>query len=626
MRAARRQSRVRVVNAFDYSAAFERLEERIVLSTIVWDGGPTGEGADWNDPVNWAGDVLPGPADDAVLGSTGSDPVISLTAATSVNSVTSDRELSISAMLTIADSSTFNEPVSLSSTLTGDGDATFNDSLDWESGTMSGTGVASVSEGVTMTFDTGLVRSLARDFELAGTFEFEDGQMNVNDSTFTILATGVMNVSDSSFVFVAAGGSPQVVNDGVVNKLTASASTFTNNASIEFVNNGTVDVQAGALTVNATDHNGDLDVAAGATLTLANTFDYDAASSLTTTGDVNFNGGTHDIPTGVFVPSGVVSFLSGTVTIPDTITPSGVVTISGTAIFNANQTFADVVLTGTMGGTGDFLFTNTLEWNSGTMSGTGVATVSEGVTMTFDTGLVRSLARDFELAGTFEFENGQMNVNDSTFTVLATGVMNVSDSSFVFVAAGGSPQVVNNGTMNKITSSTTSLTNNANIAFVNNGVFDIQEGLVSVGDFTQTAAGNLIVRFSSDSDPVPLAASGDVSLDGAVDVRLIDGYVQAKGDSNDIVTGSSLTGAFASTSFAGMAPPGDKYLVGYTANSARLLTTDLADVNNDLELNILDFVAFQALFVAGDLEADVNGDGVLNILDFITFQVLFNDG
>ena len=51
-----------------------------------------------------------------------------------------------------------------------------------------------------------------------------------------------------------------------------------------------------------------------------------------------------------------------------------------------------------------------------------------------------------------------------------------------------------------------------------------------------------------------------------------------------------------------------------------------ADVNGDGELNILDFVAFQELFVAGDPGADCDANGALNILDFVCFQGVFNAG
>jgi hypothetical protein len=52
-----------------------------------------------------------------------------------------------------------------------------------------------------------------------------------------------------------------------------------------------------------------------------------------------------------------------------------------------------------------------------------------------------------------------------------------------------------------------------------------------------------------------------------------------------------------------------------------------ADVNNDATLNILDFIAFQQLFLAADPNADCDHDGRLaNPADFICFQQLFNQG
>ena len=51
-----------------------------------------------------------------------------------------------------------------------------------------------------------------------------------------------------------------------------------------------------------------------------------------------------------------------------------------------------------------------------------------------------------------------------------------------------------------------------------------------------------------------------------------------------------------------------------------------ADFNNDGQANILDFVAFQNAFVAGDFKADCNGCGCLNILQFLCFQQTFEVG
>jgi len=45
-----------------------------------------------------------------------------------------------------------------------------------------------------------------------------------------------------------------------------------------------------------------------------------------------------------------------------------------------------------------------------------------------------------------------------------------------------------------------------------------------------------------------------------------------------------------------------------------------ADFNGDGALNVLDFIAFQGAFAAGDAEADCDGDGELTIADFVCFQ------
>src|SRR5215831_15204648 len=71
----------------------EQLEDRQLLTTIVWDGGPGGTGTDFNTAANWVGDVLPGASDDAVINTAG--PTITLGAARAVQTVTSSRALQI---------------------------------------------------------------------------------------------------------------------------------------------------------------------------------------------------------------------------------------------------------------------------------------------------------------------------------------------------------------------------------------------------------------------------------------------------------------------------------------------------------------------------------------------------
>ncbi|MBX3401771.1 MAG: hypothetical protein KF699_00005, partial [Phycisphaeraceae bacterium] len=95
-------------------AMLELLEQRLHLAVIMWDGGPTGTGTNFHDPVNWVGDVLPGSEDDAVI-DIAAGPTITITANITLNSLTSDRALTQSGgTLTLNEASAFNAQYTLS--------------------------------------------------------------------------------------------------------------------------------------------------------------------------------------------------------------------------------------------------------------------------------------------------------------------------------------------------------------------------------------------------------------------------------------------------------------------------------------------------------------------------------
>jgi hypothetical protein len=72
---------------------------------------------------------------------------------------------------------------------------------------------------------------------------------------------------------------------------------------------------------------------------------------------------------------------------------------------------------------------------------------------------------------------------------------------------------------------------------------------------------------------------------------------------------------------------GNKYDAGIMIFRNRLCPPCPADLNADGDLNILDFITFQQLFLAADPAADCDGDGELeNPLDFVCFQQAFVGG
>lgn len=91
-------------------ALLERLEDRRVLATILWDGSTDGDGdgINWHDPANWEGNVRPGPGDDVIVGAEFADSTIKVSSIVSdtVNSIDSDAEfLFDSGRITVANDS-----------------------------------------------------------------------------------------------------------------------------------------------------------------------------------------------------------------------------------------------------------------------------------------------------------------------------------------------------------------------------------------------------------------------------------------------------------------------------------------------------------------------------------------
>src|SRR5687768_12882936 len=72
----------------------EQLERRVLLAAVSRDG-EAGTG-NWHDPLNWSGDVVPGPADDVTI-SVAANPTVRITSGTqSIKSLRSDEALVLS--------------------------------------------------------------------------------------------------------------------------------------------------------------------------------------------------------------------------------------------------------------------------------------------------------------------------------------------------------------------------------------------------------------------------------------------------------------------------------------------------------------------------------------------------
>jgi len=173
---------------------------------------------------------------------------------------------------------------------------------------------------------------------------------------------------------------------------------------------------------------------------------------------------------------------------------------------------------------------------------------------------------------------------------------------------------------------------------------DLQaERLAIVGDLAYVAgfAGLSILDVSDPTTPIHLGII-KIGSNRATDV-VIDGeiaYFSSEGGPDSglwvadvsVPTAPNLLAHYPTPSFArGVAfRDGLVYVAGHGAGLFVIDPADCldcpADLNGDGDLDLLDFVAYQQAFTAGEPFADCNADGVLDVFDFVCFQKLFGSG
>jgi fibronectin-binding autotransporter adhesin len=529
----------------------EHLESRQLLATLSWDGGPSGTGTDWADPMNWVGDVVPGPSDDALIGAF-AGPAIQINGAATVRSVTSSKSLSIAGSLTVSDASLFSAPVLLSGTLAGTGDCTFSSVLTWTGGVMAGptTTGGPVGRVIINTSGTlaiaGTTHDLNRTLENNGTATWTAGAIRMAGGTFN---------NNSQFTASSAGGgggglqsfgssSVNAFNNiGTFTKVGAGEVSFSVLAAgVAFNSLGNILLQEGTLTLaGGGSMSTPLTVNPTAAFTLGDSYTFTGNGSINGSGTVNFTGGTHSLPAGRFNPTGPVNFSGGTVTISTPFTPSalgpiggnvtfqavvnwsGDLTITGSASFSVAHTFSNLTLSGTLSGAGDITIPGAIAWTAGTMSGTGKTHSLPGGTITLSSVGAKILSRVLNSGGSAVWTGGDLAFAAGTFNNNGTFT---ADSTTTLLSYGnsGANAFVSNGTFTKLGSGEARFTTNVTGAAFNNiGTVSIVAGQLTLGGGgSASAAFNVsagaVLAFAGN---YTFAASGAVG--GAGEVRFTGG-------------------------------------------------------------------------------------------------------
>ena len=311
----------------------------------TWTG--LADGVTFENAGNWSANAVPGVNDDAVIDLPASNPTITITAARSVRSITTNEALSVSATLTLAAASQFNANVTLAAALGGAGNATFAGVLNWTGGTMSGTGKTIIAAGGSLNINAGGSKSISRTIE-----NQSGGQINWNASTLGSSSGVVVNKPGATTQLVSGAGgsvsftaaSATVVNEAGGTLTKTGDGTFTI-ASV-FNNAGAVDVQGGVLALSGSGTQaGQFNVASPAQLKLqsaAKTFG--AASSITGAGTLMVGSATHTVNGNVDV--GTLAVTAGGLNFGGTLLRTSALNLSTGGVVKLTASGSRVLRTG----------------------------------------------------------------------------------------------------------------------------------------------------------------------------------------------------------------------------------------------------------------------------------------
>lgn len=389
---------------------------------------------------------------------------------------------------------------------------------------------------------------------------------------------------DGDIVFAGgAGANPVINNSGTLRK---SSGTGESRITPLFNNlGGTIQAQAGTLRLagGGTSSNGTCTVSAGAVLDLTDgsTHTWSGTFSGSGAGRILLDSGTlrSAAPLTLNFPSNVFHWAGGTVIGP--LTNAGTMTLSGTNVAILNNVMINrgivrqtnsCALNLAFGSRLDNLASGVFEFRGDgsvtTAGGTGANPQFNNVGIFRKSGgagtSVISATLAFTNSGAVEVQSGTLQFLRGFTQTAGTTMLNggsLTSSSAIGIQGGS---VIGSGTLNGALS-------NAGQVQPGNSV-----GTLTVtGAYSQSAAGSLEVEIGgrSPGEFDQLAVAGTATLNGALSIRVVNGFVPVPGDVFQVMQYNLRSGAFAATNGM-LAANGQVLLVpSYRTNGVFLVAT-----------------------------------------------------
>ncbi|MGA2246322.1 MAG: YDG domain-containing protein [Verrucomicrobiota bacterium] len=433
-----------------------------------------------------------------------------------------------------------------------------NGPLTWTGGTISNTVVHCIGGEVDNPYELNggeLINS--------GTMTWIPYPYTGNGSVISNTATGIINVTGSGYVTDdILGGAATFYNAGQMN----ISETGTATISDLFINTGTVNVSNGVFAVHAGGTNGGtINVATGATLSLTGggmtnsgiinvasgglfnanvgTFTSTATSVLSGTGGFMVSGATVNLTCSLNL-SGTWTFSAGTANLTGTcsVNSNAVIVSGGTVNFNGAGPWQPGSLTisgGTLAGTAVVQDSGTLNWTGGLINGI----------VDCNGGALNALGG---LDGGRLINSGTLSwlpyLNTGAGSVISnasSGVINVNDTNGQAVTLNvyGNPAAFYNAGLMTFSGTTGNLAD----AFTNTGTVTVSNGTFTVSGNHALAGGTLNFGLNSLTSFGQISLSGAALLGGTLSATLTNGFIPAVGNSWQVLSYGSLTGAFTKT-------------------------------------------------------------------------------
>jgi hypothetical protein len=545
----------------------------------------------WSDTSKWSCGHAPGSGDNAFITVDGTYTV-TLNVSATVNNLTMGGTSGTQTFshgantLTINNTSSFgsNAVYNLSGgTLQGAGDLTINGSFNWTwYGTITGTGAFTTTGTTTINIDTPYLTG--RTWTQSGTATVTGNSMLKMGSGAIINNTvgGIFNLNNSSGYppFSYNGGTNTFNNAGTLNQQSAGMHPI----ETIFNNSGTVNVDAGTLLIHGGTDTGTYAVDEGATLMFSTgTHDLNSGSSIVGAGIVDFSAGTVNI-NGTYNITGSTSFTGGTANFnaaATVISVGSTMTItSGTANFSSGDAIDIMNLTistGTLSGSDTVTVSGLFNWTGyGWVAGTGAFTTTGTTTISGTISGCALSGRTWTQSGTATI-TGSSNLRMIYGAILNNtvgGIFNLNSSSGSPITKETSTSTFNNaGTLNQQATGTHVI----DTTFNNSGNITLDPGILSMSSALTTNITNIkIGGTTAGTEYGRLATTGAATLNGTLNVSLINGFVPNVGDSFTIMTYGSKTGTFSTVNLPSL--PAGKWWNPVAYNGTNIVLSVSGDV------------------------------------------------